>query len=71
MAGPRDTAFDLGIKQLLCGDNEDDENFWAYFSEFVDAETTTVDAPDTTNAYARGHHVTNTNDMDFSRDEHD
>ena len=38
MAGPRDTAFDLGIKSLLCGDNEDDENFWAYFSEFVDAE---------------------------------
>jgi hypothetical protein len=38
MAGPRDTAFDLGIKQLLCSDNEDDENFWAYFSEFLDAE---------------------------------
>ena len=38
MAGPRDTAFDLGIKHLLCGDNEDDKNFWAYFSEFVDDE---------------------------------
>ena len=35
----------IGITQLLCSDNEDDENFWAY-------------------------HVTNTTDMDFSRDEH-
>ena len=35
MAGPRDTAFDLGKKQLLCGDNEDDENFWAYYVTYV------------------------------------
>ena len=36
--GRRDAAFDLGIKRLLCDDNEDDKSFWAYFSEFVDAE---------------------------------
>ncbi len=37
MEGPQDTAFELGIKQLLCSDNKD-ENFWAYFSKFFDAE---------------------------------
>ena len=44
MAGPRDTAFDLAIKQLLCGDNEEDEN-WAYFSEFVDDEQPPLTLP--------------------------
>ena len=34
--GSRDTAFDLGIKQLLCNDNEDDESVWAYFSKFLE-----------------------------------
>ena len=36
--GHRDAAFDLGIKQLLCDDNEDDESLWAYFSELGDAK---------------------------------
>ena len=36
--GRRDTVFDLGIKRLLCDNNEDDESFWAYFSDFVDEE---------------------------------
>ena len=27
-----------GRIRLLCNDNEEDESFWAYFSEFVDAE---------------------------------
>ena len=36
--GRRDATFDVGIKRLLCDDNEDDESFWAHFSKFVDAE---------------------------------
>ena len=36
--GRRDVTFGFGIKQLLCDDNEHNESFWAYFSEFVDAE---------------------------------
>ena len=55
MAGPRDTAFDLGIKQLLCGDNEDDENFWAYFSEFVDAEQPPLTLPRAAQLYICTH----------------
>ena len=43
--GRRDATFDLGIKRLLCDDNEDDESFWAYFSEFVDAEQPPLTLP--------------------------
>ena len=69
--GRRDAAFDVGIKRLLCDDNEDDESFWAYFSEFVDAEPPPLMLP-----YVYVHsmwisHVMNTTDTDFACDKHD
>ena len=79
--GPRDVAFDLGVKRLLCDDNKDDESFWEYFSEFVEAEQPplTFRIPPTLDralelegtAEATATHVMNTTDMDFARDKHD
>ena len=39
-----------GRIRLLCNDNEDDESFWAYFSEFVDVEQPPLTVPNTTNS---------------------
>ena len=69
--GHRDAAFDLGIKQLLCDDNEDDESLWAYFSEFVDAKRPPLTLWCTALYMTWISHVMNTTDTNFTHDKHD
>ena len=38
---PRDVAFDLGIKRLLCDDNKDNESFWGRDGILVNKTTST------------------------------
>ena len=39
--GPRDVAFDLGIKWLLCDNSKDDESFWGWDGILVKTTTST------------------------------
>ena len=59
---PRDVAFNLGIKRLLCDDSKDNESFWGRDGILVN--TTTI-------VLIWISHVMNTTDMDFTRDKHD
>ena len=39
--GPRDVAFDLGIKRLLCDNSKDDESFWGWDGILVNTTSST------------------------------
>ena len=39
--GPRDIAFNLGIKRLLCDDSKDNESFWGRDGILVNTTTST------------------------------